>query len=214
MKLSTRSIIGVFIVAAAIAACGGSDSDSGTSAAESVQPGDTATEQQNGAQTDSRNLQPFDSVEVMTALAVELTVASGTQQAVTVETPKGFTGEVKTNVSGDILRISQSGSYEGEGPRVTVDISQLKSLSITQASNVTASGTTDTYQVTLNQGSNMDASGLRANDVKVQLSNGSNAEIFAADKVTGSLVAGSNLQVRGDADTSGVQVDTGSNLSN
>ena len=147
-------------------------------------------------------------------MTVEVTATPQTTQTVSVETPTDYTGVVATNVSGEILRISQEGGDSpSEQPTVVVAIPQLKSITVTQASRLTASGNIKTYQLMLTQGSRVNGSGLRAEDVSVMLDSASTAEIYAADTVTGTVKTGSRLQVRGAAETSGIDVAGGSTLS-
>lgn len=214
MALLARSMIGLTLAAALLTGCSSSDTTTDSEQAASGQPTSGTSDSGKETGTDSRQLEQFNSIEVSTGMSVELTVASGTQQSVQVKTPDTFTGKVITQVTDQVLLISQEDVGVGEGPSVTVAIPQLKSLVVDQGSTVTASGNVNSYMVKLAQGSNLSAAALRAEKVDVDLDQGSNAEIFAATSVTGSLRSGSNLQVRGDADTAAVMVESGSNLSN
>ncbi|MCH9718563.1 MAG: DUF2807 domain-containing protein [Actinomycetia bacterium] len=213
MTLLVRSMIGLTLAAALVTGCSSSDTTTDSEQETSGQPTSGTTDSGNETGSDNRQLEQFNSVEVSTGMAVKLTVASGTQQSVRVKTPDTFTGTVITKVTDQVLRISQEDVGVGEGPTVTVAIPQLKSLVVDQGSTITASGNINSYTVKLAQGSNLSAAALRAEKVAVDLDQGSNAEIFAATSVTGSLRSGSNLQVRGDADTAQVKVESGSNLS-
>ena len=214
MALLVRSMIGLTLAAALLTGCSSSDTTTDSEQAASGQPTSGTSDSGKQTGTDNRQLDQFNSIEVSTGMSVELTVASGTQQSVRVKTPDTFTGKVITKVIDQVLSISQEDAGVGEGPSVTVAIPQLKSLVVDQGSAVTASGNINSYTVTLTQGSNLSATALRAEKVGVDLDQGSSAEIFAATAVTGSLRSGSNLQVRGDADTAQVMVESGSNLSN
>jgi major membrane immunogen (membrane-anchored lipoprotein) len=213
MTLTAKTMIGFALAAALLTGCSSSDTTTDSEQATSSQPTSGTTDQGNDANSENRQLKQFNSIEVSTGMAVELSVASGTQQSVQVKTPDTYTGKVTTDVADQVLRISQDGMSVGEGPTVTVAIPKLKSLVVDQGSSVNASGNIDSYTVTLAQGSNLSAAALRAEEVTVDIDQGSNAEIFAAKSVTGAIRSGSNLQVRGDADTSQVEVASGSNLS-
>jgi len=119
------------------------------------------------------------------------------------------TGTVTTDVSDQVLSVSQRGSRG----KVTITIPDLDSIDVTDGSNLVATGKTDSYKITLTSGSNVDAKDLAAKQVSVDFTDGSNASISASDTVDGKLNNGSNLTVSGGGNTSGLQLNDGSNVS-
>ena len=152
---------------------------------------------------DPASLSSFTDVDIDSAVTVNLTVDSGSEQK--VEVVEGTT--VTTCVSDEVLYINKTGD---EWPtNVSVNAPELDSVNVKSASNLTATGATDSYKLTLSSASGASAEGLTAKQVSVDFSKESSGQINASDAVDGVLAGDSNLTVSGGADTSGVEATDG-----
>ena len=152
---------------------------------------------------DPASLSSFTAVEVDSAVTVDLTVEPGSAQKVDVV--EGTT--VTTCVSNEVLYINKTGD---EWPtNVSVNATEIDSINVKSASNLTATGATDSYTLTLSSASGASAEDLTAKQVSVDFSKASSGKVNASDAVDGVLVGESNLTVSGGADTSGVDATDG-----
>ena len=152
---------------------------------------------------DPASLATFRSVEIDSAVTVDLTVEPDSQQEVGVV--EGTT--VTTCVSNEILYINKTG--EEWLTNVSVTMPEIDAVNVKSASNLTASGATDSYTLTLSSASGASAEDLVAKQVSVDFSKASTGKINASNAVDGVLTGESNLTVSGGADTSGVEAADG-----
>ena len=152
---------------------------------------------------DPASLAPFRSVEIDSAVTADLTVEPGSPQKVDVV--EGTT--VTTCVSNEILYIDKTG---GEWlTNVSITMPEIDSVNVKSASNLTATGATDSYTLTLSSASGASAEDLVAKQVSVDFSKASSGKINVSNAVDGVLTGESDLTVSGGADTSGVDATDG-----
>ncbi len=159
--------------------------------------------------TETRDVDPFKSVEVSGALNLDLTVDPTASPAVAVTFDDNLIDRVVTRVSGDTLVLELDGTFNlmGSGDRlITVTMNTLQSLESSGATDVEMSGTASSYRLEVSGASDVDAVDLAATDVDVDISGASGVKLSADGVVSGSVSGASNLRVHGDPTS--VQVDS------
>ena len=151
--------------------------------------------------TETRELEPFTSIDAGGAINLDLVVDAAAPQSVTVTYDDNILDNVVTRVSGSTLVIELEGSLNltGNSNRVvTVTINELESLEASGATDVRVSGTIGSYRLDVSGASSVDARDLVAEDIEVDASGASNADLYATGTVSGSVSGASNLNVYGE----------------
>ena len=151
--------------------------------------------------TETRELEPFTSIDAGGAINLDLVVDAAAPQSVKVTYDDNILDNVVTRVSGSTLVIELEGSLNltGNSNRVvTVTINELESLEASGATDVRVSGTIGSYRLDVSGASSVDARDLVAEDIEVDASGASNADLYATGTVSGSVSGASNLNVYGE----------------
>jgi len=156
------------------------------------------------AATENRNLSGFKGIDVGGVFQVEVT--AGKDFSVVVEADDNLLQYVKTEVSGDVLKISSTErlksstpmririsapdieSVEGSGA-CKISVADLKSSELrvdtSGASKINLTGEASSLTIDVSGASNIDAANLKAENATVDASGASKVEVF----VTGKLVS-------------------------
>jgi hypothetical protein len=166
--------------------------------------------------TEARSVGPFTMVDVNNG--IRLTVHIGPAESVKVTAQQNIVPMIATQVEGETLRISSTGSFMSLEPvAVTVVTPSLDGITVGGGSNatitdlaaaeltakltggsvLTASGTAANLNLDLTGGSRAEVEGVEAGTVAVDLTGGSIAVVQASDEVSGRATGGSHLTVEG-----------------
>jgi hypothetical protein len=171
--------------------------------------------------TEQRDVAEFNSIDVGSALDLDVTVDPAAAQSVVVIFDDNLIDKVVTRVSGEtlILEIDGSVNLTGSADRgINVTMKELVSLEASGASDVTASGTTNgfvgleasgasdvevsgvttSYRLDASGASSVDARDLVATDIDVDVSGASSVDLHSTGTVTGEVSGASSLDVYGD----------------
>lgn len=168
-------------------------------------------------QTEKRSVAGFKSIKTGGAFQVE--VVSQKDFDLEIEADDNLLPFIKTEVSGDTLRIYTEGKISTrsrinvkvampdlEGLDVSgasnVNVSNVKSekvnLEASGASKITINGEVKDLDVDLSGASKIDAENLRAENVRVDASGASKATVFAANELTADASGASKITYTGD----------------
>ena len=151
--------------------------------------------------TETRDVGDFTSIEVSAALNLELTIDPEATPSVTVTYDDNIIDDVVTRVSGATLVLEVDGSFNliGSGDRlIAVTMSELESLEASGATDVKVSGSAASYELIASGASDVDAEGLAAEDIEVDISGASSVDLSATGTVSGEISGASNLRVYGE----------------
>jgi hypothetical protein len=156
---------------------------------------------------DVRNVGTFSGVDVGGVFEVEITIAKDLE--VTVETDENLLQYVKTEVEGDVLKISATERLKSSGPlRVRISVPDIESIEATGASKVSLTGVNNgdlridtsgaskiklegessSLSIQVSGASKVDGEKLKAESANVEASGASRVDVF----VTGRLVSGAS----------------------
>ena len=169
-------------------------------------------------ETETRDVEDFDRVEVGGGIALEITVGEATSFEITAQ--PNLLPILSSDVSGGTLRVRGTDSYTAtETVTVRVSSPELRGLDLsggsrgsvtgvdaesldielTGGSQLTASGFADDLELTVSGGSRASLSDLEVATASVELSGAGRAELTASERVNGEASGGSSLQVAGSA---------------
>lgn len=214
-RISTASLTAIGL-ALTLAACGGGSDDSAPRSAASSAAGPVTGGQAGGAISQSGVVEVprFDAIAVSDGMDVELTVTPGAEQSVEVSVPDDFTGTVATNVSGSRLAVSLSGDGIITGRAVVrISVPTLTSVSTEDGAQLTGTGETDSYEAVTSGGSQVQLSELKAKTVRITLTDGSQATVYASEAITASAEDGSELTIVGSPASRDISTDAGASVS-
>ena len=137
----------------------------------------------------TRNVGPFDRIDVSSALDLVLVVAPGAAQSVTVGYDDDLQDRIVVRVEGTTLVLEIDGTVNliGEGRAIEVVAPDLVALTASGAADVEASGALDALRLTSSGASDVDLSNLGVGDLEVAISGASDVTVFATASVTGSV---------------------------
>lgn len=150
--------------------------------------------------TETRDLTGFDSIEVGSALDLDLRVHPEADFEVIVTFDDNIIEDVVTRVNGDTLVLDLDGSFNLEGDpdrKISVVMPALEAIDASGAADVSASGTTSAYSVDASGASQLDLRQLEATDIEIDVSGASDVDVFATGTVSGSASGASEVQVHG-----------------
>jgi hypothetical protein len=161
--------------------------------------------------TESREVGTFQSIDVGSAIKLQVDVDASTGPSVTVTFDDNILDNVVTRVRGDTLTIDIEGQVNltGDADRlVSVTTPTLGSLTASGATNVTVTGSTASFVLDVSGASRVDLSEFAVGDVDLDASGASSIVLEATGVVSGSASGASNVTVRGNPtsvliDTSG-----------
>lgn len=166
--------------------------------------------------TESREVSDFKAIDVSGAFEVEIIVQK--DFSIQVEADDNLLQFIKTEVSGDTLKISSEKSFKSNNPlkiRITApDIDNLDlsgaskvnlvnlnndslSLDSSGASKIKIEGTTKTFTVEMSGASKLDAENLKAENVSVDSSGASSASVFVTNELKANLSGATNVVYSG-----------------
>ena len=179
------------------------------------------------AASESRNVSGFKGIEVGGVFHVEVT--AGKEFGVEVEADDNLLPYIKTEVNGDVLKISTTERLRSGSPirvRISapeiedigasgackINVAELKSSKLrvdtSGASKVSLTGEAASLTIDVSGASNIDASGLKAENATVGASGASKVEVFVTGKLTSEASGASKIGYSGNPssvtkDTSG-----------
>jgi hypothetical protein len=169
-------------------------------------------------ETETREVEDFDRVEVGGGVVLEVTVGEATSFEITAQ--PNLLPILSSDVNGGTLRIRGTDSYTatetvvvrvstpelngldlsgGSRGSVTGVDSERLAIELTGGSELTAGGTASDLSLRVSGGSRASLSGLEIATATVELSGAGRAELTASDRVTGRAAGGSALEVDGEA---------------
>jgi hypothetical protein len=169
-------------------------------------------------ETETRDVEDFDRVEVGGGIVLEVTVGEATSFEITAQ--PNLLPILSSDVNGGTLRVRGTDSYTAtETVVVRVSTPELRGLDLsggsrgsvtgvdaaslevelTGGSQLTASGAADGLDLRVSGGSRASLSDLEVATASVELSGAGRAELTASERVTGDASGGSALQVAGSA---------------
>ena len=175
-------------------------------------------------ETQERDVEAFDSIEISGALDVEIEVEPGLEPAVTVMYDDNIIDQVITEVRGDTLHVEVEGSFNaiGSGRGVEISIDDLDSLVISGASDVEVSsdalerlevsgasevvarGEVQSYELTVSGASDVHLRSFVAEHVSVDVSGASSVSVHATESIIGFTSGASDLDIYGSPNSVGV----------
>lgn len=186
--MRSRSVLFVSVSAVLLAAC-------------TTGSGDIVTEE--------RTVGDFNSIDVGSALNVDLTVDQDAEPSVTVAYDDNVIDRVVTEVRGGTLVVEIDGQVStfGGGNRViTIVANELVTLDVSGAVDLSGSGDVDDYVLIASGASDVDLRDLTASSVELEVSGASDVRLHASSSVTGEVSGASDVTVYGDPDN--IRVDT------
>ena len=171
--------------------------------------------------TETRDVAAFNSIDVGSALELDVVVDPAAAQSVVVTFDDNLIDKVVTRVSGDtlVLEIDGSVNLTGSAERViAVTVNELIALEASGASDVAVTGTTNelvaleasgasdlrvtgttttSYELDASGASNVDVRDLIAADINLDVSGASSVDVYATGTVSGSASGASSLDVYG-----------------
>ena len=159
--------------------------------------------------TESRDVADFDSIDVGSALDLDVIVDPNAAQSVNVTFDDNIIAMVVTRVSGNTLVLDIDGSVNltgGADRMIAVTMKQLVALDASGASNVRVTGSATALSLDTSGASSVDLRDLTVTDVELDVSGASSVEVAAGGVVSGSVSGASSLDVYGDP--SSVEVDS------
>jgi hypothetical protein len=180
------------------------------------------------AKTETRNLAPFDRIEV--AGSFEVTLVDGLAHKVTVEADDNLLDAVSTDVIDNELKISSLRSFVSRSPmKVTVESPQQRGLTVSGNAHVTAAalrgpsftlsgsgsataklgGTAESLKVSLAGSGKIDALNLVADKVDVELLGSGTAEVHAVKSLSLMVIGSGTVRYRGNPTISRTAIGVG-----
>lgn len=168
-------------------------------------------------QTEQRNVSNFSQIKVSGAIAVEV-AASQKDFSVETEADDNLLQYVKTEVSGDTLRIYTEGRISTSNPiRVRISMPKLESFDVSGASSgdltginnenltidasgaskIKIEGTAKELRVDLSGASRLDSENLKSENVWVEASGASNATVYASNEINAEASGASCIRYAG-----------------
>ena len=170
--------------------------------------------------TETRDVAAFNSIDVGSALELDVVVDPAAAQSVVVTFDDNLIDKVVTRVSGDtlVLEIDGSVNLTGSAERViavtvnelialeasgasdvavTGTTNELVALEASGASDLRVTGTTNSYELDASGASNVDVRDLIAADLNLDVSGASSVDVYATGTVSGSASGASTLDVYG-----------------
>ncbi|MDJ0497145.1 MAG: DUF2807 domain-containing protein [Acidimicrobiia bacterium] len=150
--------------------------------------------------TETRDVGSFTAIDVRSALNLDLIVDPSATPSVVVTFDDNLIDMVVTRISGSTLVLDIAGSVNltGSADRsIAVTMNELLSLEASGASDVDATGTTDSYELDASGASSVDVRDLTATDVELDVSGASSVDLYATGTVRGSASGASNLDIYG-----------------
>ena len=170
--------------------------------------------------TETRDVASFSSIDVGSALALDVIVDPDAAQSVVVTFDDNLIDMVVTRISGDTLVLEIDGSINltGNADRtIAVTMGELASLEasgatavnvrgaterfdsleVSGASVVEMTGATSSYRLDASGASSVDLRDLSATDIDIDVSGASSVDISATGTIEGSASGASNLEVYG-----------------
>lgn len=159
--------------------------------------------------TQQRTVGPFNSVQIESALNVELVVDASADIAVSVTYDDNVIDQIVTRVEGEtlIVELDQKISLSSSGQSVSITMNTLQDMTVSGAVDLDGRGGTESYGLTVSGASEVDLSELTAKDVALEVSGASQVRIYATGSVAGSVSGASEVTVSGDPTS--VDVETG-----
>ncbi len=166
--------------------------------------------------TEKRDLSDFTGVKVSGVFQVEITVQDNFE--VQIQADDNLLEYIETEVDGDTLEISTNKRISSKNPLIVkigapniddIDASGAAKISISNVSNdklkidlsgattVTAAGMTKNLELDLSGASNVEAGNLKAENVSVEASGASSADVFASNKLEADLSGASIVAYSG-----------------
>ena len=167
-------------------------------------------------QTEKRNLADFNAIEV--GGAVEVEVVAQKDFSVEVEADDNLLQFIKTEVSGDTLKISTEKHFSTRNPiRVRISAPDIENLEVSGASKlallnlkndslrvdasgaskIKVDGETKNLEIELSGASRLDAENLKSENADVDASGASNATIYVSNDLNADLSGASSVNYSG-----------------
>lgn len=164
--------------------------------------------------TEDRAVGSFDSLDISEGIEVELTVDPGAAPSVVLHFDDNLLDQVVTELRGDTLVIEFEGmlSIVGGDRWVEVVADSLESIEVSGGSDLRGSGTVEGYALRVSGGSDVDLGDLEARSVEIDVSGGSDVQVYASDSIEGEASGGSDVMVLGDPARSRVDTSGGSDV--
>lgn len=161
--------------------------------------------------TKTREIGSFDSIDVGSAINLEVVVDESAAASVTVTFDDNILDSVITRVEGDTLVIDLDGNLNLTGSAnrvVSVGTPILESLTADGAADVIVSGSIASLKLDVSGASSVDLTDLAVDDVDLNAGGASNVVVNATGVISGSASGASDITVRGNPasvliDTSG-----------
>lgn len=150
--------------------------------------------------TETRDVGSFGSIDVGSAINLEVTVGDSAATSVTVTFDDNIIDNVVTRVQGDTLTIDIEGAVNLTGSAnriVSVTTPTLDALTADGATNVTVSGSQASLVLDVSGASSADLTGLSVGDVELDASGASSIVLEATGVISGEASGASDIEVRG-----------------
>ena len=164
--------------------------------------------------TETRDVAPFTALDVTAGIDVRLVVDPDAPPAVAVTYDDNLLDRIRTDVEGDTLVISPSGSFRvtAGGRFVSVTTGELTRLDVASGVTVIGAGSTNRLDLSVSSGGDVDISDIDVAVLTIDLSSGAQADVRATQSVSGDMSSGARLRVFGDPTERDISTSSGASV--